>query len=414
MGKTSDSDNVINLKSLDKKSLAIMAHKNKPIGDCLQQQKQLLTKNRYSVFNSNKNLASSAASCDNVDETVTKRVKIPPIVTTLKSKDIIEIMKDNNIVKFNIKIMTIGQKIIFENGKDYETIKKVLKERNNEFFSFTSEENKYTKFVLYGLPNISDKEVYEQLSEVGLTPMKIIVVNPKKSYKSDSGIFIVCFKKGSITLNQLRCYKHVGHTICRWDLQRSNNKNPTQCRRCLMYGHGDNNCSMKVRCNYCSGEHIDDGECPLKNDHVQHKCSNCEGNHVATSVLCPKRGEYLRIRENLNPQRKKYAVQGITQRSQRPPPIDFSFDPRYFPEVGVNSRKPVISDKTWPTQQSVNYASNITTQQENNPNQNNDGLFDTRELLTIFREIVSGLRKCTTREQQFDAIAEMAIKYVGF
>lgn len=55
-------------------------------------------------------------------------------------------------------------------------------------------------------------------------------------------------------------------------------KGPTQCRICLMYGHGQNGCNRKPVCMLCaSTEHIFE-ICPFnknESDHVVFKCADC-------------------------------------------------------------------------------------------------------------------------------------------
>ncbi|XP_051161344.1 uncharacterized protein LOC127291699 [Leptopilina boulardi] len=60
---------------------------------------------------------------------------------------------------------------------------------------------------------------------------------------------------------------------------------PRRCFRCQRYCHVANQCrSTYPTCEFCSGRHLTD-LCP--NGHLQPKCKNCKGSHVASSSECP-------------------------------------------------------------------------------------------------------------------------------
>ncbi|XP_064485190.1 uncharacterized protein LOC135397517 [Ornithodoros turicata] len=60
---------------------------------------------------------------------------------------------------------------------------------------------------------------------------------------------------------------------------------PTQCFKCLRFGHLARNCRGHTRCKYCAGPH-QHKECTTKREK---KCANCQGPHTATYGGCPKR-----------------------------------------------------------------------------------------------------------------------------
>ncbi|KAH7976108.1 hypothetical protein HPB52_008667 [Rhipicephalus sanguineus] len=60
---------------------------------------------------------------------------------------------------------------------------------------------------------------------------------------------------------------------------------PTQCYRCLRFGHIAHDCNSARRCKLCGGPHIYK-DCKSPNEPV---CANCGGDHAATFTGCPER-----------------------------------------------------------------------------------------------------------------------------
>ena len=65
-----------------------------------------------------------------------------------------------------------------------------------------------------------------------------------------------------------------------------------QCFRCNKFDHPIFQCTEKIRCRYCAGQHHED-YCKMGDD-TRLRCSNCKGNHAATSTICP---DYIRRKE---------------------------------------------------------------------------------------------------------------------
>ena len=63
-----------------------------------------------------------------------------------------------------------------------------------------------------------------------------------------------------------------------------------QCFRCQEFGHTAGFCKFSARCNLCAGDH-ESRHCPTSSAHLR-KCSNCNGDHPASSKDCPKRVSY--------------------------------------------------------------------------------------------------------------------------
>ena len=69
----------------------------------------------------------------------------------------------------------------------------------------------------------------------------------------------------------------------------------TQCYKCQGFNHIAKDCKNAQKCLRCAGAHKSI-ECPDKNkDSLKLKCSNCNGEHVASSKECPKFKEQIKV-----------------------------------------------------------------------------------------------------------------------
>ena len=63
-----------------------------------------------------------------------------------------------------------------------------------------------------------------------------------------------------------------------------------QCFRCQEFGHTASSCKFSAHCNLCAGDQ-ESRHCPTSSVSVR-KCSNCHGDHPASSKDCPVRVSY--------------------------------------------------------------------------------------------------------------------------
>lgn len=89
-------------------------------------------------------------------------------------------------------------------------------------------------------------------------------------------------------------------------LKRKKLLNPTQCYRCMLYGHGISQCMRYEVCSLCSGKHLTN-TCTViikTTENAVYKCFNCvsanlpEQNHKATDPNCPYRAKYEQTVKN--------------------------------------------------------------------------------------------------------------------
>ena len=91
----------------------------------------------------------------------------------------------------------------------------------------------------------------------------------------------------------------------------------TQCYKCQGFNHVAKDCKSEQKCVRCAGAHKST-ECPdKKKKSIKLKCSNCNGDHVASSRDCPKFKDQTKIQADRAKARQKklqnnLVVRGIT------------------------------------------------------------------------------------------------------
>ena len=91
----------------------------------------------------------------------------------------------------------------------------------------------------------------------------------------------------------------------------------TKCYKCQGFNHIAKDCKNAQKCVRCAGSHKST-ECPDKNkDSLKLKCSNCNGEHVASSKECPKFRDQIKVQADKAKDRQEklqnnLVVRGIT------------------------------------------------------------------------------------------------------
>lgn len=187
----------------------------------------------------------------------------------------------------------------------------------------------------------------------------------------------------------------------KWDFQSTKTTRITQCHNCQMYGHGSSRCKVKTFCANCAGNH-NTSEC---NENII-KCANCNGPHKSTDNECPSKAHYLNVKQR-------------NQRTNR--------------HKSSNNSNIINNNTNFPNalRQNVNHQSGVWNYQRNNNNyvnshNNNNGfqnlnnfnsntgdLFTIQELQTISIELITKLRSCTSKLDQFEVITNLAFKFLS-
>lgn len=323
--------------------------------------------------------------------TAVKQSKPPPLVVDAKTTlTQLQVLLGKDSV---YKRTSIGTKIFPQSNEKYELCKKILKEKNIEFHSFNSKENRLYTTFLYGLPKISTEDIKKEILEYNLMPSTVTEISTRFS-SVDNAVYKVQFVRKNFNPKSLKNVKTICNVIISWKKYKAKkNDNPTQCWNCLMYGHGGEHCNRKAACMICANQHHT-SECPLSKQQktpAVFSCFNCKkhGNdrtdHSANDINCPLRSQYLETRARA---------------------------------TARNSRKG--NNKQFSAAQFTN--ADLPTNAENNNNRIGNGLsysdqvrarndlFSVDELFEIFMTALDDLQRCTTKIQQIQVVMSM-VKY---
>lgn len=363
----------------------------------------LPTKNSFALLanaNANKNSAHDKQKV----QPVQNNVKIPPItvVGAMNFTKALQILNNAPNAHYSIKYMSIGTKILVDDIKTYENLKKSLNESNVNFFSHDLISEKFDKFVLSGIAKVPIEDIDDSLKLYQLEAVEIREIPQKTKRFDNEGMYVVSFKHGSVKLANLNKTK-INYTIPKWRLFQSPKNAITQCRRCQLHGHGMRNCNMSPKCVNCGLEHLSDScNSPIV------KCANCKGEHQAVSIDCPKRKEFIEMRNRLASSTNK------TNKKPTPAPRKNIVNFPNMPNSSTNVNKAAdgaIADTT-----DFNSWSNLFKKNRQTPPKpaNNDpsNLFKPEEIGPIMVDLLTGLKACSNKEQQLIVMFEIATKYI--
>lgn len=227
-----------------------------------------------------------------------QKTKIAPIVVTNFEVDIQSIVAALELTEqCEIKLVSVGRKIYTKSMEDKKKVLDSLKKEQIDCFSHPDDEQKIFKAVLSGLPEIPTTEIITSLkTSHNITAIKVIMFNTKSSSK----LYLCHFQKNEVNMKLLNEIKTCYHHIIKWQPYKPSRKGPTQCYRCMLYGHGISQCMRFAVCSLCSGNHLTNACTKITKDTTNpvFKCYNCAAadliahNHKATDPNCPYRAKY--------------------------------------------------------------------------------------------------------------------------
>lgn len=359
--------------------------------------KALSVTNRYAVLTDNEN------EMDVISQPPPK-IKIPPIVVSSASyAEISAFMGKINVKDYNLKYISMGIKILCHSLDDYNASVNGLKENKVQFYSHDIVSQQNMKFVLSGLPDLTIDEV-----KTGLQSANIQFVDVKKMRtRSDNkhyALYLVYFANKSTKLSELKAIKYILNIVVTWSPYIASKKGPTQCNNCQLHGHGSKNCNLPPRCSKYGGTHAS-SEClrfqyPLPEQLPEFVCCLCGNAHLSRDRKCPKRIDYMNMKISRTSNKPKHSVNNSSRSSQQQ---SFTRNESEFPALKVQQGRK-FSD-WFPTSQPVLPPMNVNTSED---------LFSPQQLLELTTELISNLRTCRTKLDQFQAITKLAIKYVSY
>lgn len=318
--------------------------------------------------------------------------KPPPIVVDAKTslKRVQDLLGANCVYKRT----SIGTKVFPQNKECYEKCKKVLLENNVELHSFNSKENKAYTVFLHGLPKLNTNDIKKDIEGYNLSPVSITEINTQFS-SVNNAVYKVQFARKNFNPKSLNNITAICNVIVSWKKYKGRKSdNPTQCWKCLMYGHGGDHCNRASACMLCANQHHTK-DCPLmahEKSPAAFSCFNCKKHgkertdHSANDLKCPMRALYLETRAKATTRNPRGRINSNQQ----------------------HARRIVSADQT------MNHSSNVHTPQKALSYADCAGgrhdLFSIDELFNIFTTALADLQQCTTKIQQIHVVMSM-VKY---
>lgn len=346
-----------------------------------------------------------------------KKSKIPSVCVLQKTcENVHGFLAELKLDKYCLKKMSIGIKLICEDLETYDKVCAELKRKNWQFYTHDLPTERSFKVMLYGLHELCTSELKQELNNIGLKCQNVKLI--KKNYDQFIDIFyLVYLEIGSIRLSDIKkkC-RSIFKTQVRWDFARRPRNKITQCYNCQMYGHGEKHCHIKTHCANCSENH-DTKDC--KSNTI--KCANCMETHKSTDPVCISRKSFFEIREKLSARNKSST---FTKRiHNEPSQSQFISNANDFPALkpinrNISSSAAATNKTDLASNDNSNFwANNINKTgflgSNNNNNTNSTSvLFSLDEINSLTAEMITLLSQCHTKADQFNCIAQLAIKYL--
>ena len=369
--------------------------------------------NRYAMLSDDDN--SDILPSHSINPKRSAPEKTPPIV--VKVPNMYTLSQKLSQEKFSVsyKNMSIGTAIITHGIEEFKRLIEVLKSENVPYFTHDIKSEKPLKVVLRGLHEMPEDEIKQELTNRNLCPLGVFKMKRKQtSINFRDQPYLIHFDRKQINLSTLKQQVPTFmYTVINWEAYIRRQEGPLICNNCLIHGHGSKNCSMPPRCNTCGQNHRT-SDCKVLEPAIK-KCANCGQNHPANSSICPRRQEYIAIREKIRT--KQNQKRGTTQQT-----IDRSINSNNNINSGYNSNEISYSN----FQINNNNSSNVNhgtrnmvptysqvVQNENiEQTENNNSIFSPTELLKIFDEMTTKLSSCNNKLEQIKILWELTTKYV--
>lgn len=362
----------------------------------------------------------SASNAHNASKT-----KIAPIVVTNFEKHIQSIVTALELSEpCEMKLVSVGRKIYTKSIEDKKKVIDALKTEKIDYFSHPDDEQKIFKAVLSGLPEIATNDIINSLTTShNITATKVIMFNTK----STSKLYLCHFQKNEVNMKVLNTIKTCYHHIIKWQPYKPSRKGPTQCYRCMLYGHGISQCMRYAVCSLCSGNHLSNACTKITKDtpNPVYKCYNCATadliahNHKATDPNCPYRAKYENAMKGARDKNKHTNTSTTNNvrsnvsndnnninddsnehryvRAPKPPPTNTSYaDATRTPHT--NTRQQASSSRA---------QQNNRTDTRQPSNEQNDNLWSIAEVADLMLNSINELKACKTKLDQLKVIANL-------
>lgn len=335
-----------------------------------------------------------------------RSVRMPPITIIEKSlTEIKNILAGLQVTEYHIKNTNIGTKLCSLSEENYKKVFDKLDQDKVRFFTHDQSARQNLKIVLTGLHKVTTTELKTELETNGITCSEVKDMTIRKPRYQNHATYLLTFPKGTTKLSVIRQKGRVlFHTIVYYAYYEKKQRGPVRCYNCQTFGHGSLGCHLKTVCGLCAGEH-NSAQCPIKdNKEATKACANCLGNHPASYIDCPSRAEYLNLKRNLQQRTSRRNYHQIPTRAPEMSSTNFPQMPTRRPQP-MNSTPPGFQ-----RQNNVQQQSSFANVARVGANANN--LFSYSEIMNITNDLLSKLKNCRSKEEQFRVITELTVKYL--
>lgn len=336
-----------------------------------------------------------------------KKDRIPPIIIKNTTIDNTEAsLKRLGTTKYKLQQISVGTKIFLDNPEDHKVLIEALKQEEVDHYTFDYPNQKVNKIVIYGVPPRDTEQIQESLADQGAAPLSIKIINCRDQINK---LYLLFYSKNSPEFENFKKVRDICRVIFSWKYYKNKSNNVPQCHNCQEMGHGSRNCGLSAKCVRCGDSHRSD-KCPKADPDTNKviesevKCANCGGNHTANFNECPKRLEYIKVQQKLRQRNsEKQAKQMESSQSVS------------FAEVVKKANQ--TKDKSWIKEIPWNHQSQDSTlhrkfSNKNNTIINNDNLFSSDEIMSIFMELLEKLKNCSSKIDQLRVTMEITTKYL--
>lgn len=359
-----------------------------------------------------------------------------------------------------------------DNKGTHQLTESLFNKRKLSFFHHEPEPGliKKSKYVIYDLGEVSSEEIIEDLNHYGLHPLDIKKMTMKSPRYPGHTNYIVYFKyDDKTTLQMVKTAKYLCHTSVKWAHYNPPTSQERQCENCWRHGHRKFGCRLPSKCMFCASTKHIGKDCPLvlekerlKSNKIPSEhliCANCGGNHTAIFNKCPARINYNAKHQprqqqthitvkptfvdapapvsnpwtartsssiqllNLSTGPQPSAVPKSRSRSRTKrsrsssavPSTTLNTPVQHKPLSLINNNRAVIKNKTQNkiVYNSLNQNTTIEINLKSSSHSSSPPPLQPEEMTGIFGEMLSICGRCRTREEQLNALLNLALKYMS-
>jgi hypothetical protein len=353
-----------------------------------------------------------------------KSTKPPPLVVLhTNTKELQAELAALGIKDFEMRMAGDSTRIFCKNNEDYEKVKKNFIDNTRAFFTHSLKEDQLSKFVLSGLPKMTDDEVKDALTMAGKTPKMVKTMQTRSARSEHHALYLVFFmKKDRTRLRDLHEISVVSHMRVRWANYENKRAGPSQCSNCQRFGHGALHCHAIPRCVRCAEEHLSK-ECPLIKTSTGETlkriqtdllvCVHCRLQHSANFSGCQKRIQFIKSRQTATRNTKQPS-------STREAKFAFGRAPELneanFPSIpNQNGSHPAWFQATGQPGQQHQEPSQQGAPKDQQPKSTGERSIplNIEEMFAIYSEMVEVLKVARTQQEQINALMKLALKFVA-